>query len=166
MSTPQFPFENENHHQEPPRPKRPEFIIIDDNTHDRGNREKTGGFETFGSYQEFVKERKVEYPLFFRLIFVLAALCALGWIIGSAMCVLIFFLFACLTFFQATNVKVLLARAWSFLKIAVVSFISAIIAIFSPSLGIGLILLFLALRQETPGETFFQRIIKNYFEKM
>lgn len=164
MSTPQFPFESENGHQESPPPKRPEFIIIDD-TQSRGNREKKENFETFGTYQEFIKERKVEYPIFFRFIFALAALCALGWIIGSTMCLVIFFLFACLTFFQAKNVIVLLSRAWSFLKIAVVSFISAVIAIFSPSLGIGLILLFLALRQETPGETFFQRIIKNYFDK-
>lgn len=122
-------------------------------------------YESIGHYEELLKAQEQEYPLFLRVIFALAILCALGWVIGCVICCVIFFLLCCITLFQVKRLNQYLAKTWNFLTVAIVSLISAVIALFSPPLGIGFILLFFTLRQPAFGESFLQRIIKSHFEK-
>lgn len=160
MSTPENPFE----HERRPPPKRPEFIVIDD----KGERLEEGkpGFAAFEIYEESLKTPTNKFPVLIHIIFVLALLCALGWIIGTVVCTIIFSLLACITFFQVKQLNTYALKAWDFFKIALVGFISALIGLFSPSLGFGLFLLFFTLRPQDQGENFIQRLVKNYYNKL
>lgn len=148
---------------EPP-PKTPEVIIIDDRTEGKDNNYKDPN-EPFGSYSRFGMRKDGKYPFVLRLLYALGALCALGWVIGSSMCLVIFSLIAAVTFFRVKLLNAFVIQSWSFLKTSIVGLISGIIAVFSPPLGIGLFLMYISMQQDSSGGVFLQRIFKNFFDK-
>lgn len=164
MTTPHDPFDEDNIGRENP-PKKPEYIIIE-GSHIESRGDGRGSFESTEPYGEFLKTpQNVKYPFVVRFISFLAALCALGWMIGCILSGTIFLFLATVTLFQVESFKIFALKAWSFFKTATVGFISAMIAIFSPSLGLGLFIMYFALKHEAIENSLFQGIVKNYFDQ-
>lgn len=161
MTTPHDPFDEDNISREAP-PKKPEYIIIE-GPHDEPRGGYEGSFQSSEAYGDFLKTQNVKYPFVVRVIAFLAALCALGWMIGCVISGIIFFVLAAVTLFRVASMNRYALRAWSFFKTALVGFISAMIAIFSPSLGLGLFIMYFTLKHEAIENSLFQGIVNNYF---
>jgi hypothetical protein len=153
---------NHSAHEVPP--KKPEYVIIE-GPYEEPKGDYTEPFESSGPYGNIPKMDKVQYPLVVRFIAVLAAFCALGWVIGCIISGSIFFFLAAITLFKVKSLNKYARRTWSFFKTAMIGFISAVIAIFSPPLGIGLFIMFFALRNEVIENSLFQSIVKNHFKQ-
>lgn len=163
MTSSNDPFQENNSPHEVP-PKKPEYIIIE-GPYDQPKGDYREPFEASEPYGNIPKMDKVQYPLVVRFISLLAAFCALGWIIGCLISGFIFFFLAAITLFKVNSLNKYALRTWSFFKTAIIGFISAIIAIFSPPLGLGLFIMFFALKNEVIENTLFQSIVKNHFKQ-
>lgn len=163
MTSPHDPFEEDSSTREVP-PKKPEYIIIE-GPHEQPNGDYQAPFESFDPQSGLPKMENVQYPFMVRFIAVLAALCALGWIIGCIISGAIFCLLATVTLFRVKSFITYAQRTWSFFKAALVGLISSLIAIFSPPLGLGLFIMFFALKHEVIENALFQSVVKNYFKQ-
>lgn len=146
-----------------PQFKKPEFIIIDDAGSSSGP--FTGGFQDFTGFNPAFKNKPVQYPFIVRLIFLLVSMCAFGWIVGLLLSLILFLAGCVITLFQVKKLNVFLNTSWQFLKTSLAVFSGALMGVFYPPFGLGVIALYFALQDKKFADTLIHRIFRNYINQ-
>ena len=130
---------------------QPEFVILNGD-----EEEKTGEQSKQGEYIDLLnKLNRKKFSWGLRLITLMAAVfVAIACVFAFVLALVSGFL-TLITFMMNPEIKATMVRCWRGLRKLLVIFIGLIIGVFSPSLGFGLIILYLMLHKENLRKTFF-----------
>jgi hypothetical protein len=136
--------------------KKPDFIILED------TKDYIYGSQTVTEDEELWQMQRKKYPIWLR------ALCFLG-VFGSlffASAVLSYLLFlflgAALYLFQSKEANQSFYKFWRLFNNTVAVTTSLLIGIFSPTLGIGMLIIYFSVRGEDKDRQFLKRTLKRF----
>lgn len=132
--------------------KRPEFIIID-NTSDYLNAEEVKEDE------QVLSREAGGNPIAIRILCILGIFAALIFGMGMIIGFIVRLGWAAIHLFQNTILNQTAARFWKLIKHTIVVIISLLIALFSPTLGFGFMMLYFSMRGNSKDKELLKRTL-------
>lgn len=138
--------------------KKPEFIIIDE-TKDYVYGSSRGWA---GPEEEELLTKKVKNPFSLRLLCVVGLVITLVFAGGLISYLALLSLFATLCLFRNKSINLALANIWRFFTYALVVAVSLVLAIFSPTLGFTLLVLYFTMKGQGNDRDVLRKILRKF----
>lgn len=149
--------------------KKPEFIIIEDSqefVHGAKKSRMKADFEDAQFHHSTIKldTGSLKHALIMRCVSLffggVAIFCALVSLLLTALCLIS----ATASFFQNSNVNRLVLSCWAMVKVFLVCLAGSFLGIFSPALGMGLVVLYFSMKADAASPMMMQ-MIKRMLQK-
>jgi hypothetical protein len=162
MKESQYNPENNDANRGSEKRKLPEFIFVDVDRESEA--QKTSGFEEqyFRSFQA-LKHKDSSISL--RITCLLGALLLLVTLMFAIPFLLLFLLFNVLTFFKIQSFWAQTKKLWLYLKRALVMALGFSVAVFSPSFGVTLIMIYFLLQGQKMENHFMMKLMRSSMRK-
>jgi hypothetical protein len=140
--------------------KMPDFILMDD-TQDylHENYQRRSPFE---SKENLPKIQSISFPL--RLLSLLGMMISFFVAIGTLFLTVLFFVLAALLFFQNQALNAYLRKFWTIYIHSSVLALGLGIAAISPTIGLGLLLIYFSFQKESREAPAFQSLLNRFFK--
>lgn len=152
-----------NHDQRSEKRKMPEFIYVDPDVETEREAPDLGGFgqEYFTSFQTF---KKKDSSIMVRVVSFFGALILLGAVILGLPFFLLFLALNLITFFKMKPFWEQTIKLWEYIKRVLAVIVGLFVAVFSPSFGLTIIMVYFLLQGQRLENQFMMKLMKSRFE--
>lgn len=167
INEPKKPEPSKDENGNPKIVKKPEFIILEDSrdyVQDRQNSRQKANVEE--SFEPPEMRFPIVHPITLRLLCLLGMFISVLVVIGMFIWVVVFFALATLLFFQVQAVNQILYQTWRVYTNASAAMIGFALAVISPALGIGFLVIYFSLKRVSADQNLLKQILKNLFNRM
>ena len=149
--------------EQPPR-KKPEFIIIDDRHPQHGGPHPEDYPKGDHPFTKEEKEIPAQNSASLRIWCLMGFVFCMVFSAGMLIWLLIFGFLAAVILFQSKRLNQMVVTFWNLYTNSSVALLGFGIGIISPSLGLGLLLLYFSIQQQKMDPEFFKQILKRTFK--